>query len=67
VQLEEQRDVDEKEYASGFWAPDLEGLENVEALRKWSGHWVGLGQIKFVRLTKEGVKLASRFPPTGES
>lgn len=54
---------DEREYVAGFWIPDMEDQKNVELLAVWSGEWVGLNVIKFVRLSRSGNKINASFPP----
>jgi translation machinery-associated protein 16 len=47
--------------------PDLSQEDVVKALFKWNGNWSGLSSMKFIRLTKDGGKQASSFPPKGLS
>jgi translation machinery-associated protein 16 len=65
--LKQQHDVEEKEYESGYWIPDLTDEVNLRALREWRGDWVGLNTVRFVRITKAGEQKESQFPPTGKS
>jgi translation machinery-associated protein 16 len=65
--LEQNIAVEQGEYASGFWVPDLEDAENLKMLKAWSGKWSGLATLKFARISKEGVKKESSFPPKGMS
>ena len=62
-----QKDHDVKEYASGFWIPDLEDAKVLETLKEWGGSWVALNTMTFVRIAKDGTRLESSFPPKGRS
>ncbi len=65
--LEQNQSIEQGEYASGFWVPDLEDPENLKKLKEWNGQWSNLATIKFARISKEGRKVESRFPPKGMS
>jgi translation machinery-associated protein 16 len=65
--LEQNLATEQGEYASGFWVPDLENLENLKKLKEWNGQWAGLATLKFARISREGVKKESSFPPKGLS
>jgi translation machinery-associated protein 16 len=65
--LEQHQATEQDEYASGFWVPDLEDGENLKRLKEWNGQWAGLATLKFARISKEGVKRGSSFPPKGMS
>jgi translation machinery-associated protein 16 len=65
--LKQNQQVEQGEYASGFWVPDLEDLENLEILKTWTGRWAGLATLKFCRIAKDGNKKESSFPPKGLS
>jgi translation machinery-associated protein 16 len=65
--LEQNQATEQGEYASGFWVPDLEDAENLKKLKEWPGKWSGLATLKFARISKEGVKKESSFPPKGLS
>ncbi|KAF1843621.1 uncharacterized protein K460DRAFT_148421 [Cucurbitaria berberidis CBS 394.84] len=65
--LEQNQAVEQGEYASGFWVPDLEDAENLRKLKEWSGQWANLATLKFARISKEGLKRESSFPPKGMS
>ncbi|KAF1980942.1 hypothetical protein K402DRAFT_415745 [Aulographum hederae CBS 113979] len=67
AQLKKIRDSEEKEYNSGFWIPDLGDADNVAKFRNWGGTWGGLSVLKFVRITTDGKRLDSSFPPGGKS
>ena len=65
--LEQARATEQDEYASGFWIPDLEDESNLLKLKQWDGKWAGLATLKFARISKEGFKRISSFPPKGMS
>jgi translation machinery-associated protein 16 len=65
--LKQNQAVEQGEYASGFWVPDLENVENLQKLKEWSGHWSGLATLRFARISKDGHKRESSFPPKGLS
>lgn len=65
--LVQRTEVEDKEFKTGFWMPDLTQEGVVLALSKWNGNWSGLSTMKFIRLTKDGEKQASTFPPKGLS
>lgn len=65
--LVQRTEVEDKEFKTGFWMPDLTHEGAVLALSKWNGNWSGLSTVKFIRLTKDGEKQASTFPPKGLS
>lgn len=67
IRMKEIRDQEEREYASGFWIPDLSDKDTRRLMEDWKGSWEGLGQMKFMRVTKDGEKKASSFPPSGNS
>lgn len=61
-----------EEFDSGFWIPDLgDGKVREDLLGRWDGGWVGLGFLRFVRVSrgKDGeVEIReSRWPPNWES
>ncbi|KAF2459641.1 translation machinery-associated protein 16 [Lineolata rhizophorae] len=65
--LRQKHAAEGKEYESGFWFPDLQDDDNVRKLCAWTGEWVSLGALKFVRVRKDGYKQESSFPPKGAS
>ncbi|KAL9018542.1 MAG: hypothetical protein Q9185_004144 [Variospora sp. 1 TL-2023] len=65
--LKQQRDAEAKEYTSGLWLPDMEDPKMVAKLRDWSGEWMNLNTLRFVRLKQDGTRHASSFPPKGQS
>jgi translation machinery-associated protein 16 len=65
--LLQRTDAENKEFKTGFWMPDLSQEDVVKALSKWNENWSGLSSMKFIRLTKDGGKQASSFPPKGLS
>ncbi|KAI9735985.1 MAG: hypothetical protein M1834_001451 [Cirrosporium novae-zelandiae] len=66
-QLKQRIDKEKREYISGFWVPDMENPKTMEFLRQWNGQWEGLNVLSFVRISKDGVRHQSSFPPKGES
>jgi translation machinery-associated protein 16 len=42
-------------------------MENLKKLKEWGGQWSGLATIRPVRITRDGVKKESSFPPKGMS
>jgi translation machinery-associated protein 16 len=67
AELKLQQEHDLKEYASGYWIPDLEDADVLATLKEWGGSWVALNTMKFVRIAKDGSRLESSFPPKGRS
>ncbi|PWY92653.1 translation machinery-associated protein [Aspergillus heteromorphus CBS 117.55] len=65
--LLQRTDVENKEFKTGFWMPDFSEVDVVRALAAWNGDWSGLSTMKFIRITKEGGKQVSAFPPKGMS
>jgi len=65
--LEQHLATEQDEYNSGFWVPDIEDGENLKKLKEWDGRWASLQTLKFSRISKEGVKRESIFPPKGMS
>ncbi|CAA9965940.1 hypothetical protein CFE70_009332 [Pyrenophora teres f. teres 0-1] len=65
--LETNQKTEQDEYASGFWVPDLEDVMNLRKLKEWNGQWAQLATLKFARISKEGFKKESSFPPKGMS
>ena len=57
--LKQNQAVEQGEYASGFWVPDLENVENLQKLKEWSGRWLGLVTMQFARISKDGFKKES--------
>ena len=66
VLLREQRDADEREFEAGYWMPDVTDPVTLEAIKRWNGRWVMLNTMGFVRVTREGERRESGFPPTGK-
>ncbi|KAL1958495.1 hypothetical protein VTO42DRAFT_4359 [Malbranchea cinnamomea] len=64
AQLEE---IEAKEFASGFWVPDMGNQENLKKLKAWNKDWSAMNNITFVRVSKDGGKKESSFPPRGLS
>ena len=65
--LEEQKKMEEREYESGFWLPNLQDDETLVKLDRWKCDWVGLGVMRFVKIDKTGTVKESQFPPRGAS
>ncbi|KAI4959416.1 hypothetical protein J4E86_003138 [Alternaria arbusti] len=65
--LEIHQNTERDEYAAGFWVPDLEDELNLKKLKDWNGEWAQLATLKFSRISKEGFKKESSFPPKGMS
>ncbi|KAL8841340.1 MAG: hypothetical protein Q9170_000971 [Blastenia crenularia] len=65
--LRQRTETEAKEYVSGYWIPDMEDLDTLEKLRAWNEEWTSLNTLKFVRITQQGVRHASSFPPKGKS
>lgn len=65
--LKQRTQTEEKEFKTGFWMPDLSDKDVLLALKNWNGEWSGLSPMTFVRLTQDGVKQTSSFPPKGMS
>ncbi|WPG97922.1 Hypothetical protein R9X50_00070500 [Acrodontium crateriforme] len=67
TQLEQQRQVENSEYESGFWIPNVQDEETLQKLDNWKGDWLGLGIMRFIRVNSTGDVLQSQFPPRGAS
>ncbi|PYI07575.1 translation machinery-associated protein [Aspergillus sclerotiicarbonarius CBS 121057] len=65
--LLQRTDVENREFKTGFWMPDFSDEAVLKALASWNGDWSGLSTMKFIRITKEGTKQPSAFPPKGMS
>ncbi|KAH8426845.1 translation machinery-associated protein 16 [Aspergillus melleus] len=65
--LLQRTDVEDKEFKTGFWMPDISQQDVIKKLASWNGDWSGLSTMKFIRLTKDGEKQSSAFPPKGMS
>jgi translation machinery-associated protein 16 len=65
--LKQNQAVEQGEYASGFWVPDLEDPDILQRLKTWDGKWSSLATLKFARISKDGHKKDSSFPPKGLS
>lgn len=66
-QIRHRIEMEENEFKSGFWIPDLRDDEGVRKLRAWNGNWSSLNTLKFVRISRESGIRASTFPPKGLS
>ncbi|KAI5920556.1 translation machinery-associated protein 16 [Camillea tinctor] len=56
----------EKEYKSGFLIPVLDTKENAALLDRWEGSWSYLTTLKWDRISSEGHRKPSSFPPRGD-
>lgn len=65
--LLQRTDVENREFKTGFWMPDFSDEGVLKALASWNGDWSGLSTMKFIRITKDGAKQPSAFPPKGMS
>jgi translation machinery-associated protein 16 len=65
--LKQNQTMEQGEYASGFWVPDLENIDVLQKLKMWDGKWASLATLKFSRIAKDGTKKESSFPPKGMS
>ncbi|EAW09494.1 translation machinery-associated protein 16 [Aspergillus clavatus NRRL 1] len=65
--LLQRTDAENKEFKTGFWMPDLSQEEVIKGLTAWNGDWSSLSMMKFIRITKDGGKQPSIFPPKGLS
>ncbi|KAH8693943.1 translation machinery-associated protein 16 [Talaromyces proteolyticus] len=65
--LQQRKTIEEKEYRSGFWMPDIAQQEVRQQMALWNGEWSSLSSMKFIRFAEGGVKQASTFPPKGLS
>ncbi|KAL5359758.1 translation machinery-associated protein 16 [Aspergillus floccosus] len=65
--LVQRTDAEDREFKTGFWMPDFTSPDVIKALAAWKGDWSGLSGLKYIRLTKEGGKQPSLFPPKGLS
>ncbi|KAI9816491.1 MAG: hypothetical protein M1827_001623 [Pycnora praestabilis] len=65
--LNQKATTEVKEFDTGFWMPDIEDTDNLAFLERWNGEWSSLNTMKFVRITRTGVRLDSSFPPKGQS
>ncbi|CRG88180.1 hypothetical protein PISL3812_05207 [Talaromyces islandicus] len=65
--LQQRFTVEEKEYRSGFWMPDITQDDVRLQLKLWNGEWSSLSSMKFIRFSEGGSKQGSAFPPKGLS
>ncbi|KAI4788642.1 hypothetical protein E4T44_13430, partial [Aureobasidium sp. EXF-8845] len=63
--LEQQQDLEQKEYESGFWIPDMRDEATLIKLRNWKGEWIALSPLGYIRVEKSGSITESAFPPKG--
>ncbi|KAI5293617.1 hypothetical protein KEM55_007015 [Ascosphaera atra] len=67
IELRETKAAEEKEFASGFWVPDMTDENSVKLLKGWNGEWSALSALRYVRVGKDGRWVGSAFPPRGLS
>ena len=65
--LKQRKLIEEQEYNSGYWLPDLEDTDTLHSLRDWDKEWTSLNTVKFIRVARSGLRKDSSFPPTGMS
>ncbi|KAI9694295.1 MAG: hypothetical protein M1820_009054 [Bogoriella megaspora] len=65
--LQAKHDLENKEYNSGFWIPDMEDGDNILMLQAWDGQWSSMSTMNYVRITRSGSKQTSQFPPNREN
>ena len=65
--LKERWAIEDREYGTGFWIPDMQDEGNLEKLRRWNGDWGYLGTLKYIRVARDGTIRQSTFPPKGQS
>jgi len=63
--LEQAREMERKEYESGFWAPDMREDETLLKLDAYGGDWLSLSNMRFIRVDVNGNVHESQFPPRG--
>ena len=59
--------TEDREYSAGFWIPDLHDQQTLDLLQSWNGEWTSLSNLKYIRLTRNGLMRQSSFPPKGQS
>jgi translation machinery-associated protein 16 len=65
--LKKKLQVENQEYNSGYWIPDVTDAMVVHKLKEWEGLWPQLNTLKYIRITRTGVKQLSSYPPKGLS
>jgi translation machinery-associated protein 16 len=65
--LQQKREASEREFEAGYWIPDITDAATLESIKKWNGQWVALNTMRFIRITKDGERKDSSFPPKGNS
>ncbi|KAK5734336.1 translation machinery-associated protein 16 [Elasticomyces elasticus] len=63
--LEQEKKSEGKEYESGFWVPNLQDEVTLQRLDGWKGDWIGLANLRFLRVDGEAMVKESQFPPSG--
>lgn len=61
--LEQSKDGEKKEYASGLWMPNLQDEQTLVKLDAWQYDWISLGNMNFIRIDAEGTIKEAQFPP----
>ena len=65
--LKQRMEIEEREYHTGFWVPNVGDEQDLALLRNWNGLWTSLSTLKYVRIARNGTKQPSSFPPKGQS
>lgn len=65
--LKQRIETENREYDAGFWIPDMEDADNIARLESWTGDWTSLNTLSYVRLSRDGKKRSSTFPPKAQS
>ncbi|KAL8801114.1 MAG: hypothetical protein Q9223_004219 [Gallowayella weberi] len=65
--LKQRIQAEANEYNSGYWIPNMEDADTLEKLKDWNEQWTSLSTLQYVRITREGTKHSSSFPPKGKS
>lgn len=65
--LSQLAETEGKEFATGLWVPEMRNQENLKKLKAWNRGWSAMSNIAFVRVSEDGRKKESSFPPRGLS
>ena len=60
VSIEARKNAEEKEYATGFWLPDVSDAGTLKSLKMWDGNWVSSNTISFIRFCKDGSQTVAK-------
>lgn len=63
--LEQAREMERREYESGFWVPDMREDQTLLKLDAYGGDWLSLSNMRFIRVDVNGKVHESQFPPRG--